>query len=573
VINLRPPLEYEHSNLFESLLEASPYQQLTESFFGVFRDSILALLPAAKLAKHFSATMGRPTMELYAMIGLIVIKEFMNWTIDEAVAAYLYDLRVRFALNLGDGKLHFSAATLARYQALLRDDELAGMIFDDITQQLIRDLDIKIKRQRLDSTHFYSDMATFARTKLMGVTIKRFLIQLKRHHDQLYQALPNALHLRYEKPQNQLFADASKDAERRTRLRSEVAREMHQLIQLYSGNTAIEAMTSFKNLTTVFSQQCEVKDCIKVEPKAKAKGRKKVVNPTPAPADAQTPDPTPAPADAQTPDPTPAPADAQTPDPTPAPADVPAPVPELLVQMRKKTGGAVIQNPSDIDASYDGKKGPGYQVQIAETCAKDNPVQLITCAIIQTASVADARSLLPVIDKLYDQSLMPEKLFADTAYGGDDNVNEAAALGVMLHAPVPGSPPAEPQENPDDKALRLAARRKDQEAVEWHNEYKNRAPLEGTNSGLKRRVGLGRLRVRGRRSVELAVFCKLAGWNISRAAVCPAMRQKLRAKFARARQRTSNALAGLLQALHFTLRLPHARIFQSTAKPGNPAAA
>ena len=40
-------------------------------------------------------------------------------------------------------------------------------------------------------------------------------------------------------------------------------------------------------------------------------------------------------------------------------------VAEQTVQLKKKTGGEVMQNPSDGDATYDGHKGPGYQVQIA----------------------------------------------------------------------------------------------------------------------------------------------------------------------------------------------------------------
>ncbi len=51
---------------------------------------------------------------------------------------------------------------------------------------------------------------------------------------------------------------------------------------------------------------------------------------------------------------------------------------EENVCIKKKTGGKVMQNPSDPDATYDGHKGPGYQAQIAETCNPQNEVQLIT---------------------------------------------------------------------------------------------------------------------------------------------------------------------------------------------------
>jgi len=42
---------------------------------------------------------------------------------------------------------------------------------------------------------------------------------------------------------------------------------------------------------------------------------------------------------------------------------------------------------------------------------------------------------------------------------------------------------------------------------------------------LKRRVGLGQLRVRGRPAVFHAIYLKIAGWNILRASVCTKMRE------------------------------------------------
>jgi len=59
----------------------------------------------------------------------------------------------------------------------------------------------------------------------------------------------------------------------------------------------------------------------------------------------------------------------------------------------------------------------------------------------------------------------------------------------------------------------------------YNERYKIRGGIEGTNSGLKRRVGLGRLRVRGRPAVFHAIYFKIAGWNILRVSVCAKMRQ------------------------------------------------
>ena len=67
---------------------------------------------------------------------------------------------------------------------------------------------------------------------------------------------------------------------------------------------------------------------------------------------------------------------------------------------KTKTGGDCVQNPSDLDATYSGHKGPGYQVQLAETCVPSNEVQLITAALPQTACEPDAAAVVPMLDQL-----------------------------------------------------------------------------------------------------------------------------------------------------------------------------
>lgn len=75
------------------------------------------------------------------------------------------------------------------------------------------------------------------------------------------------------------------------------------------------------------------------------------------------------------------------------------------------------------------------------------------------------------------------------------------------------------------KQRRLAGRRCEQNTEVFRERYKIRGGIEGTNSGLKRKTGLGRLRVRGKPAVFHAIYLKITGWNIMRASVCAKMRQ------------------------------------------------
>lgn len=67
------------------------------------------------------------------------------------------------------------------------------------------------------------------------------------------------------------------------------------------------------------------------------------------------------------------------------------------VTVKVRTGGNIMQNPSDADATYDGHKGSGYSVQLSVTCNPRNEVQLITCAIPQTAIDSDGNAMKPVL--------------------------------------------------------------------------------------------------------------------------------------------------------------------------------
>jgi hypothetical protein len=75
-----------------------------------------------------------------------------------------------------------------------------------------------------------------------------------------------------------------------------------------------------------------------------------------------------------------------------------------------------------------------------------------------------------------------------------------------------------------DKDHRLAGRRREQETPVFADRYARRSGIESTNSGLKNRLGLKRLRVRGRGSVFRVILHKVTGWNVLRAAATTKMR-------------------------------------------------
>ena len=131
-------------------------------------------MPVDTIAGHFDAKLGRLTKELYSMTRLLLIMEFMDWTKDEALDDYRFRMDIHYALNLEPVAHDISMRTLERYINDFEENNLAKTFMSDVTVRLVDLLGIKIDEQRLDSTHVFSDMASFGRTRMMGVTVKRF---------------------------------------------------------------------------------------------------------------------------------------------------------------------------------------------------------------------------------------------------------------------------------------------------------------------------------------------------------------------------------------------------------------
>ena len=182
---MEDPRQTELFDTFQSILSPVAYGKLQRGWQHLFRCAILKLLPAKKLGEHFHPAIGRPTKELYSMAGLLFIMEFRDWTHEEAADAYMFNVDLQYALNLKPENQSLCRRTLERYISLFRDDELAQEIMHDVTAELVKLLDLDVSKQRLDSTHIESNMAKFGRIRLMATAARRFLVQLKRHDEQV----------------------------------------------------------------------------------------------------------------------------------------------------------------------------------------------------------------------------------------------------------------------------------------------------------------------------------------------------------------------------------------------------
>ena len=533
----------------------------------IFRDEILSELPVELLKATYHDFMGCPTKELHAMLGLMIIQQMEDLSDEEAARQYAFNIQWHYALNItgnSDKACYICPKTIWTMRNQLSEPVLDkkgktlpkngyDVIFETVADKLAKVFSVDVTKQRLDSTHIFSNMRHLGRIGLFTETIEKFLVNLKRHNRELFLSLGDEIINRYLPQKGAEVFSLVKPTESAKTLEI-VAADLFSITERFTDNKAVVSMTTYQLMLRVLKEQCMVTEDTETKTK------------------------------------------------------------KVEVKKNKEVPSDSLQNPSDPDATYDAHKGKGYQVQIMETYSTDDENKgliLITHAKVEQAHESDAHALLPAIADTKERDLAPTQLLADTLYGGDDNVETAKAQGVEVIAPVMGrnskkelslsdftlSEEGEVAACPkgdkpdeikavndkqraffdrsacavcplnencpvkmtktksyieyDEKLIRLSKRRAHEKTDEFMNVYRHRAGIEGTNSFVKRKTGVEKLRVRGKTAVSFAVSMKLTGINILRASAF-----KNRTKRAKRREAESgSALTHLICGLSGLVRV------------------
>ena len=502
-------------------------KMLDDSWAGVFRDHVRPVLPIHLLAKHYSSDNGRPTNELGAMMGAMLIQHMHDLTDQETAEQIAFNIQWHYALDItssSDSDAYVCPKSIWTTRELMTEHGLYDAVFEATGQELAKVFEVDTSLQRIDSVHIFSNMRHLGRIGIFAATIKKFLVNLKRHHREEFDALSQELKDRYLRKEEESAFSMVKPSESAKTLHM-VGNDLFFLVEQFRAHGELSTMSSYHLMVRVLKEQCIVaRDEVTCEHR-------------------------------------------------------------VIIKANKDVPSDSLQNPSDPDAGYDGHKGKGYQVQIAETYStsedKDNNPQLslITHVEVDPAHASDANALLPYIEATQEKGMAPKEVLADSLYGSDNNHEQAAKEGIELisptmgdrkgapctladfefapggaitacpqgHAPVTTKKkkgrfsiafatetcsscpqfsdcPSKPGKRDrsyiryDEKVARLVQRRIIERTDEFKNRYRFRAGAEATMSQLDRRTGIKHLRVRGKKAVSFAATLKATALNILRAA-------------------------------------------------------
>lgn len=504
---------------------------LENSWAGVFRAYLFEQIPVERLIPYFSTDMGRPSKELYVMLGALILQQMFDLSDEEAQWHTCFDLGWQYALDItdhSDESGYVCLKTLWTYRQIVIKEGLYSVLFEELTDSLKRAFDVNTDIQRLDSTHVQSNMRKLGRIRIFAETIRKFLTNLKRQHKDLFDRhIEEQFKDRYLARKNSGCFSQVKPSET-TKTLQQLSKDLFYLVEYFKDNDSICRMNSYQLMQRVLDEQCTV---------------------------------------------------------TRSDDD-----PEITIKAPKDVPSDSLQNPSDPDAGYNPHKGQGYSFQVMETSnrqkdisekEKERQLDLITYVDATPAHVRDSGAVEQAIENTESRDCKPEELSADTSYGGDENVQKASEHDVELLAPAhhtdgqkgayglkdfecdteTGTITACPQGHTavdsyrtkkdrmvsrfdhstchncphrgrcpvtigktsvslyyTDKQFRLALRRQYEETEEFQERYRWRAGIEATNSRLKSQTGAGRLRYRGLEKVRYAINLKALGLNILRAA-------------------------------------------------------
>src|SRR5271157_3705380 len=202
------------------------------SWAHLFKSEIFPILfrNEDQYAMLYGAT-GRPNFSVGRLLGLCLLQEWSDLSDQNALDAYGFDMRWRYALDVSEEEEYLSRRSLVEFRRRLADKDpemtLVRSLFDSISDTAIRKLGLSTGNQRLDSTHITSNIRVRGRVALFSDTMSLFLKSLDKDH---FEKVPAVIQEWHTRDSEGWFGLGP--AEQQIKL-EELARYLHELIVLF----------------------------------------------------------------------------------------------------------------------------------------------------------------------------------------------------------------------------------------------------------------------------------------------------------------------------------------------------
>jgi len=148
------------------------------------------------VAPFFNDDFGRPTKELYTVLGAPVLQQTHDLSDEETVNQLSFNIQWHYALNIteeSDSAKYMCPKTLWNMCSIVVHNDLDAVIFDHTTDKLSKVFKVNTDNQRIDSVHIKSNMRRLGRIGIFTSSINKFMVNLKRGHEALFVTVDKSI--------------------------------------------------------------------------------------------------------------------------------------------------------------------------------------------------------------------------------------------------------------------------------------------------------------------------------------------------------------------------------------------
>lgn len=174
-------------------------EKLKDSWAHGFATKVMPILldVEGQFAGIYDENTGRPAWSVARKLGICLLQAWFDYDDQEALDELSYDIRWQYALGLPPEEAYLSRRSLVQFRSdLVEFDpemEFVEEVFRRITDEALEDLEIEVDHQRMDSTQIVSNIQSRGRVWLFGETLIKFLRQLRDERPEQFEKVPNPI--------------------------------------------------------------------------------------------------------------------------------------------------------------------------------------------------------------------------------------------------------------------------------------------------------------------------------------------------------------------------------------------
>ncbi len=349
-------------------------KMMDKSWAPGFRELVFKKIDERRYTELYSDVDSRPNFPVNIWVGLEIIKGMFDYTDEELLEQFHFNLLTAYALgleNLGEVTLaertiYYNRKRLLEYEAQTGRNLLEEE-FQAMTENSLEELGINAKTQRMDSSFVGSFIKQMSRLELIVKVLQNFYRDLDRKE----QARWNPLVKEYVETEARHIAYYLKSAEVGDYLQR-VGALLFELHQTYAGDERINALKSYEHIGRILLEQFNI-----------VEGEKEI---------------------------------------------------KVDVKPSREISARSLQNPADDTATCrtkDGRIYKGDMFNVAETCAPENKVQLLTDVCVEQNVVSDDDFLADRLPAIKERTGV-EEMVTDANYTGEHSERVCKKEDVVI---------------------------------------------------------------------------------------------------------------------------------------------